>query len=101
MQESIETQRANFNKEVADMKKQNEQLHESLQDAKKDSQIIKSEANAKITKCSQLVEKYKTIAKTAVDKYIESRATVLGLSVTDIKNRLNENYSFNDIDKVC
>lgn len=101
LQESIKTQRANFDREIADMKEQNEQLNESLQDAKKDSQIIKSEANAKITKCNQLIEKYKNIAKTAVDKYIESKATTLGISKSEIKKRLNENYSFNDIDKVC
>lgn len=101
LEESIKTQRASFDKEVADMKKQNEKLNESLQDAKKDSQIIKSEANAKITKCNQLVEKYKNIAKTAVDKYIESKAITLGIAKSEINKRLNENYSFNDIDKVC
>lgn len=101
LQESIKTQRATFDKQVADMKKHTEKLSESLQDAKKDSQIIKSEANAKITKCNQLVEKYKNIAKTAVDKYIESKAITLGISNTEIKKRLSENYSFNDIDRVC
>ena len=101
LQESIKSQKATFEKEAANMKKQNEQLNESLQDAKKDSQIIKSEANAKITKCNQLVEKYKSIAKTAVDRYIECKATTLGISASEIKNRLKENYSFNDIEKVC
>ena len=101
LQESIKTQRANFDREIAGMKKQNEKLSESLQDAKKDSQIIKSEANAKITKCNQLVEKYKNIAKTAVDKYIESKAITLGIAKSEINKRLSENYSFNDIDRVC
>ena len=101
LQESIKTQRANFDKEIADMKKQNEKLNEGIQDAKKDSQLIKSEANAKITKCNQLVEKYKNIAKTAVDKYIESKAITLGIAKSEINKRLSEKYSFNDIDKVC
>lgn len=101
LQESIKNQKSSFDKELADMKKQNEKLNESLQDAKKDSKLIKSEANAKITKCNQLIEKYKNIAKTAVDKYIESKAITLGISNTEIKKRLNENYSFNDIDNIC
>ena len=101
LNESLEAEKARLNESVEDLKKQNAKLNESLQDAKKDSQIIKSEANAKITKCNQLTEKYKSIAKTAVDRYIECKATTLGISITEIKNRLNENYSFNDIEKVC
>lgn len=78
----------------------NKQLIEQLQDAKKDTQIIKSQSNAKLEKAQQLVEKYKSVAKTAVDKYIVSQATKIGVSAKDIKSRLNESYSFKDIDKV-
>ena len=101
LNESIQKQANEFKKEVDVIKQQNEKLSESLQDAKKDSQIIKSEANAKLTKANQLIEKYKNIAKTAVDKYIESKAVTLGISSADIKKKLDENYSFNDIDKAC
>lgn len=101
LNESLITEKTRLNESIETLKKQNVKLNESLQDAKKDSQIIKSEANAKITKCNQLTEKYKSIAKTAVDRYIECKATTLGISVTEIKNRLKENYSFNDIEKVC
>ena len=99
--ESFEAEKTRLNERVENLKKQNAKLNESLQDAKKDSQIIKSEANAKITKCNQLTEKYKSIAKTAVDRYIECKAVSLGINSTEIKNRLKENYSFNDIEKVC
>lgn len=78
----------------------NSKLVEELQEAKKDSQIIKSQSNAKLEKSQQLVEKYKSIAKTAVEKYISSQATKIGVSSSDIKSRLNESYSFKDIDKV-
>lgn len=101
LNESLIAEKTRLNESIETLKKQNIKLNESLQDAKKDSQIIKSEANAKITKCNQLTEKYKSIAKTAVDRYIECKATTLGISVTEIKNRLKENYSFNDIEKVC
>ena len=101
LNESLEAEKTRLNESVENLKKQNAKLNESLQDAKKDSQIIKSEANAKITKCNQLTEKYKNIAKTAVDRYIECKATTLGINATEIKNRLKENYSFNDIENVC
>ena len=76
-------------------------MNEELQESKKDSQIVRSQASAKIAQATKLTEKYKTIAKTAVDRYISVQAKRLGVSVEDIKNRLNENYSFNDIDSVC
>lgn len=101
LNESLIAEKTRLNESIETLKKQNTKLNESLQDAKKDSQIIKSEANARITKCNQLTEKYKSIAKTAVDRYIECKATTLGISITEIKNRLKENYSFNDIEKVC
>ena len=101
LKESFEAERASFNKEKEILKKQNAKLNESLDDIKKDSQIIKSQANAKLTKAQQLVEKYKNVAKTAVEKYIASQSVKYGIKVEDIKSRLNENYSFNDIDRVC
>lgn len=80
---------------------QNSKLNEALQEAQKDTQILKSQSSAKLEKSQQLVEKYKSIARTAVDKYLCSMATKLGVSVSEIKNRLTESYSFKDIDKVC
>lgn len=91
LQEAIDTTRS--------LEVKNNKLTEELQEAKKDSQIIKSQSNAKLEKSQQLVEKYKSIAKTAVDKYIASQATKIGVSASDIKCRLNESYSFKDIDK--
>ena len=77
----------------------NKKLVEEIQDMKKDSQIMQSQASAKLEKAQTLVEKYKSIAKTAVEKYINSQAVRIGVSSTDIRNRLTESYSFKDIDK--
>ena len=41
---------------------------EELEDVKKDSMIYKSQSNSKLERAEKLVEKYKTVAKTAVDK---------------------------------
>ena len=86
-------------KKIESLEDTNNKLVEELQDAKKDSQIIRSQSNSKLEQSKQLVEKYKSIAKTAVDKYISSQATRIGCSAKDLKSRLNESYSFKDIDK--
>ena len=83
----------------SELEAKNKSLVEELEEVKKDSQIIKSQNSAKLEKAQQLVEKYKSIAKTAVDKYISSQATKIGVSSADIKSRLNESYSFKDLDK--
>lgn len=77
------------------------QLEEELQLNKKDTQIYRSQSTAQLEKAKQLIEKYKSIAKTAVDKYIALQAQRCSVSPQDIKKKLSENYSFNDIDKVC
>jgi hypothetical protein len=78
-----------------------ESLRRELEELKADSQIKNSQYSSKLTKSNELVENYRNIAKTAVDRYIQSKALNLGISVAEIKNRLNENYSFDDIDEVC
>ena len=76
-------------------------MSESLQELAKDSAIKNTEYTSKLERQKELTEKYRSIAKTAVDKYIRSQAVILGVSASDIKGKLNENYSFSDIDRVC
>ena len=101
LQEQVTSLNEAHSKKCAELEENAKRLTEELQESKKDSQIVRSQASAKIAQANQLAEKYKSIAKTAVDRYITSQARRLGVSVEDIKNRLNENYSFNDIDSVC
>lgn len=94
-----------LNKQIASISKENadkiKDLTESLETLKKDSQIKADQYTKKLDNANKLVEKYKTIANTAVDKYIESEALKLGIKKEEIKNRLPESYSFKDIDKIC
>ena len=84
-----------------DNKKQVEQLREKLSELNKDYTLKTSEYSKKLINSNALVEKYKAIANKAVDKYISSQALKLGISSAEIKNRLPENYSFENIDSVC
>jgi chromosome segregation ATPase len=88
-------------RETRELEAQNAQLQESIADLKKDNQISKGQYSAKLSKAQSLVEKYKAVAQTAVEKYIKLQATRLGISADEVKRKLNENYSFNDIDRVC
>lgn len=88
-------------RETKELKAQNAQLTESIADMKKDAQISHGQFSAKLSKAQSLVEKYKAVAQTAVEKYIKLQATRLGISADEVKRKLNENYSFNDIDRVC
>lgn len=76
-------------------------LTEQLETIKKDSEIKHSEYSNKLSKSNQLVEKYRNIAKNAVDKYIQLKAQMIGVSSNEIKNKLSENYTFSDIDLIC
>lgn len=77
------------------------ELKESIEDLKKDAQLKKAEYDRKIERANSIVEKYQKIARTAINKYIESKAVMLGVTSNEIKQKLPENYSFDDIDSVC
>lgn len=77
------------------------ELNEKLADIRKDLTIKSNEYASKLAKSNQLVEKYINTAKKAVNKYIESKAGLLGVNPESIKKKLPKNYSFDDIDSVC
>lgn len=76
-------------------------LNESLQTIKAESELKAKEYTTKLAKSNKLIEQYKSMANTAADKYIELQAQMIGIDVKEIKNKLNESYTFEDIDKVC
>ena len=90
-----------LNEQLDSSRKEIASLKESLEAAKQDTVIKDKEMAKKLTHAQSLMEHYQKVAQTAVDKYINSRAKMLGVSPSEIKNRLTEGYSFKDIDKVC
>ena len=73
LQEQVTTLNEAHSKKCAELEAKATRLNEELQESKKDSQIVRSQASAKIAQATQLTEKYKSIAKTAVDRYISSQ----------------------------
>ena len=101
LEKQVKTLNESLKRVDVEHKQETKKLEESLAQAQTDVKITKSQCNAKLEQAQQLVEKYKNVAKTAVDKYIKSQAIRIGVKEEDIKKRLNESYSFNDIDKAC
>lgn len=81
--------------------KQLKQLNETLNKEKETLNEKINSLNSEVNRNKSLVETYKKKAYNTVEKYIETKATMLGVSVNQIKNRLGESYTLNDIDKTC
>jgi uncharacterized protein YoxC len=102
---SLERQVTSLNESIKTINAQNnkakETLTENIEELKKDSAIKHSEYTKKLSKANQLVERYKKMANDSVIRYIDSQANRLGVTSNEIKNRLSEGFSFDDIDMVC
>lgn len=76
-------------------------INEQLENSNKDLEQLKETYSKKLDNSNKLIEKYKRMAKGAVNRYIESQATKLGIDSKQIKSRLSESYTFSDIDRIC
>lgn len=86
---------------VDNSKAKEEKLTEQVAELNKDLVIKAKEYTAKLKSNNELIEKYKRIASKSVEKYIDSQALRIGVTSNEIKNRLPESYSFDDIDSIC
>ena len=97
----VKTLNEELAKAQSDKETELKSLQENVRELTKDSAIKKTEYTNKLTESQNLISKYKSIAQTAVDRYIKVQAVMLGVTPEDIRNRLSESYSFSDIDRVC
>jgi chromosome segregation ATPase len=99
------TEISTLNESLVEIKKAAEAekitLTEQVNELKQDAVIKKKEYASKLSTANKLVEQYRDVAKKAVTRYIDSKARALGISSNEIRNRLSESYSFEDIDAVC
>ncbi|MBQ6631214.1 MAG: hypothetical protein IJH55_03670 [Romboutsia sp.] len=77
------------------------QLKENYEILDRDLIQTKEQFSKKFERQNQLLEKYQKITKNAIDRYINMQAVNLGVKPVEIKNRLSESFTFNDIDSVC
>lgn len=76
-------------------------LGESLSKANAESERAKGELTGKAEKSQRLAEGYRKLMNEAVDRLISSKALALGISEKEIRGKLGDRYTFDDIDKVC
>lgn len=101
LQDKVADLQENYSSDKDELKSHIRNLQEQLVESKKQLDMKQKEYNNKLEKANNVVESYKKIAKTSVNKYIESQALKLGVSSSEIKRRLGESYTFDDIDSIC
>jgi hypothetical protein len=82
-------------------KKELSKKDSEISSLKEELDIKNSQYAKKLKSCNSLVEKFKSTANEAVDRYIKMRATTLGVTTNEIKNRLSENFNLDEVDEVC
>ncbi len=112
---TLETKAANAANES---KKLNESINSNASQVKvlkEELNKVKVDSNNTITKLNEQIANYKTqfakrtqLAKdykakynNVIEKYVNSKATMLGVTAAEITSRLKENYTIDDIDNVC
>lgn len=94
LQENVNTLKAQYEKEIQSLK-------EGYEKNSKDIQVKLNESVTKINKLTTIKESYKKLALETVDRYIDSKAVMFGITSNEIKNKLPKSYTLNDIDRIC
>ena len=97
LKESIEGNKANerrLTEEVSKLTKKSKTLEAKLEGQTK----VYTE---KLEERTQLAKAYKARYLESINKYIKSKASMLGVAPSEITSRLNENYTLADVDAVC
>lgn len=77
------------------------ELNESIETLKAESISKEEEFSKELAKETRLKEGYRKLAQSTANRYIESKAVMLGVRVEDIKGKLPADYTVDDIDSVC
>ena len=108
LQESVNTKNSEalkLKEELAAVNKKSadeiKALMEKLESAKTkaNNDILAEKKNSQ--KFRKMAEDYKKLAHDVANKYIESKATMLGISANEIKNKLNESYTIEEVNAIC
>jgi hypothetical protein len=94
LSESLTKQKTEYESKIA-------KLNESISSLKTASDSKEKENSKKIERLEKLKENYKKLANDTVSHYIKSKSEMLGIEESEIKNRLPESYTIEDIDSIC
>lgn len=88
-------------KEISSKDKYIGTLEEELENVKDSNESEAKLLAEQLDKQRKATKKYKEISSICVEKYIGTKAQMIGVSPEEIKNQLPTSYNFNDIDKIC
>lgn len=97
LKESVESNKATvnlLNEEVSRLTKKSKTLEAKLEGQTK----VFTE---KLQKRTNVAKAYKAVFIETLNKYVDFRASILGVKPSEITSRLNENYTLADVDAVC
>ena len=101
LNEQLETLKSTHENEIKSLNDNINSLKESLKTKEEQSLAKEKQLSESLNKSTKTIERYKTFSNNVAQRYIEVRAKNLGVKKDDIINRLSENYSLEEIDKVC
>ena len=94
--------------EANDAKAKINYLNEKLKTVLDEAENTENSLNSKLTEANNKLQERTKIAKSyqqkyvqVLERYIASKAKMLGVRAVDITKKLNENYTLDDIDQVC
>lgn len=96
-----ESMERNKSKEVKQLTEELNMVKAEKEASEKELTLQITQAGEKIQESMKVAKQYKAKCAAILNKYIESKATMLGVKPKEITNRLNESYTLADIDKVC
>lgn len=79
-------------------------LKESLSSKESEIEEVTKQLNtckSKLTESAKIVNNYKAKCDKLLESYISFRADMLGVRVADIKNRLDENWTIEQVESIC
>lgn len=89
-----------FEKAKADYEAQIATLKEAVAEEQQKATQVKS-LTEDLNKQTHIAEGYQKLANKAMSRYIECKATMLGVNPKEIKSRLPESFSLDSVDRVC
>ena len=81
--------------------KEIESLRESSTKQLNESTALVESLKTKLAESNKLSEGYKALANNVMNSYIKLRAKNLAVRVSDITEKLQDNYTLEDVDRVC
>jgi hypothetical protein len=97
LKESADKQKArikSLNESVTRLTEKSEALEAKLEGQTK-------QFNSKLQERTDLAKTYKARFIETLNRYVESKASMLGVKPSEITSRLNESYTLSDVDAVC